>query len=354
MIEIFLALLALLALLWVLGVFYLRGPDLSAFDKAAPAVDASKPAPSAEHAAVVASLGTVSQKLKSTPRRQHLALLRDYIDNVFSLDEAGLQFIPVSASGVKAEWVLAPKVDTSRRLLYIHGGAYTMGSPKSHRRLTSKFSEVANAAVLSIDYRLMPEHPRMAGVEDSRTAYRWLLDNGPDGASAASAVFVAGDSAGGNLTLSLIAWVRDQGLRAPNAAVALSPSTDGSLGSPSLKGNLATDPMLGPLFKSLTKIPRTGLLWGGWIANRVRPCDPVVSPVFGDLSRLPPLLVHASEAEMLLDDSRRYVNKAIAAGSPATLQTWQHMVHVWQIYHPELPEGREAMEEIGKFLRSRS
>ena len=354
MIEIFLALLALLALLWVLGVFYLRGPDLSAFDKAAPPVDASKPAPSAEHAAVVASLGTVSQKLKSTPRRQHLALLRDYIDNVFSLDEAGLQFIPVDAAGVKAEWVLAPKVDTSRRLLYIHGGAYTMGSPKSHRRLTSKFSEVANAAVLSIDYRLMPEHPRMAGVEDSRTAYRWLLDNGPDGASAASAVFVAGDSAGGNLTLSLIAWVRDQGLRAPNAAVALSPSTDGTLGSPSLKGNLSTDPMLGPLFKSLTKIPRTGLLWGGWIANRVRPCDPVVSPVFGDLSRLPPLLVHASEAEMLLDDSRRYVNKAIAAGSPATLQTWQHMVHVWQIYHPELPEARQAMEEIGKFLRSRS
>ncbi|MEI6601339.1 MAG: alpha/beta hydrolase [Comamonadaceae bacterium] len=354
MIEIFLALLALLALLWVLGVFYLRGPDLSAFDKAAPPVDASKPAPSAEHAAVVASLGTVSQKLKSTPRRQHLALLRDYIDNVFSLDEADFQFIPVDAAGVKAEWVLAPNVDTSRRLLYIHGGAYTMGSPKSHRRLTSKFSEVANAAVLSIDYRLMPEHPRMAGVEDSRTAYRWLLDNGPDGASAASAVFVAGDSAGGNLTLSLIAWVRDQGLRAPNAAVALSPSTDGSLGSPSLKGNLATDPMLGPLFKSLTKIPRTGLLWGGWIANRVRPCDPVVSPVFGDLSRLPPLLVHASEAEMLLDDSRRYVNKAIAAGSPVTLQTWQHMVHVWQIYHPELPEGREAMEEIGKFLRSRS
>ena len=354
MIEIFLALLALLALLWVLGVFYLRGPDLSAFDKAAPPVDASKPAPSAEHAAVVASLGTVSQKLKSTPRRQHLALLRDYIDNVFSLDEADFQFIPVSASGVKAEWVLAPNVDTSRRLLYIHGGAYTMGSPKSHRRLTSKFSEVANAAVLSIDYRLMPEHPRMAGVEDSRTAYRWLLDNGPDGASAASAVFVAGDSAGGNLTLSLIAWVRDQGLRAPNAAVALSPSTDGTLGSPSLKGNLSTDPMLGPLFKSLTKIPRTGLLWGGWIANRVRPCDPVVSPVFGDLSRLPPLLVHASEAEMLLDDSRRYVNKAIAAGSPVTLQTWQHMVHVWQIYHPELPEGREAMEEIGKFLRSRS
>jgi len=354
MIEVFSGLMIFLALFWVLGFFYLRGPDLSAFDKSDPPADASKPAPSAEHAAVVASLGTVSQKLKSTPRRQHLALLRDYIDNVFSLDQADLQFIPVSAAGVKAEWVLAPNVDTSRRLLYIHGGAYTMGSPKSHRRLTSKFSEVANAAVLSIDYRLMPEHPRMAGVEDSRTAYRWLLENGPDGVSAPSALFVAGDSAGGNLTLSLIAWIRDQGLRAPDAAVALSPATDGTLGSPSLKGNLATDPMLGPLFKSLTKVPRTALLWGGWMANRVRPSDPVVSPVFGDLSRLPPLLVHASEAEMLLDDSRRYVNKAIAAGSPVTLQTWPHMVHVWQIYHPELPEGREAFEKIGEFLREKS
>ena len=352
MTELFLALLTLLALLLVIDVFYLRGPDLSAFDQADHRMEASEPAPSPEHEAVVASLGTVSQTLKSVPRRQHLALLRNYMDNVFSLDEASFRFIPVDAAGVNAEWVMAPNVDTSRRLLYIHGGAYTMGSPKSHRRLTSKFSQLANAAVLSIDYRLMPEHPRMAGVEDCRTAYRWLLDNGPDGVSAASAMFVAGDSAGGNLTLSLIAWIRDKGLRAPNAAVALSPSTDGSLGSPSLKGNLASDPMLGPLFKSLTKIPRTGLLWGGWMANRVRPCDPVVSPVFGDLSNLPPLLVHASEAEMLLDDSRRYVNKALAAGSPVTLQTWHHMVHVWQIYHPELPEGREAMEEIGKFLRA--
>ena len=354
MIEIFLALLALLVLLWAIGLLYLRGPDLIAFDHPSGQIVNAGQSASQEFKAVVASLDGVAQLLKDTPRRQHLALLRDYIDNVFSLDETGLQFIPVDAAGVTAEWVLAPNVDTSRRLLYIHGGAYTMGSPKSHRRLTSKFSDLANAAVLSIDYRLMPEHPRMAGVEDCRTAYRWLMENGPDGVSAASALFVAGDSAGGNLTLSLIAWIRDQGLRAPNAAVALSPSTDGSLGSPSLKGNLATDPMLGPLFKSLTRIPRTVLLWGGCLVNRVRPCDPVVSPVFGDLSALPPLLIHASEAEMLRDDSRRYANKAIAAGSPVTLQTWNHMVHVWQIYHPELPEGRQAMEEIGKFLRARS
>ena len=354
MIDVFLALLALLVLLWAIGLLYLRGPDLSAFDHSGDQIVKRDQRASQELKTVIASLDGVAKLLKGTPRRQHLGLLRNYIDNVFSIDETGFRFIPVDAAGVKAEWVLAPNVDASRRLLYIHGGAYTMGSPKSHRRLTTRFSEVANAAVLSIDYRLMPEHPRMAGIEDSRAAYRWLLENGPDGLSAANAVFVAGDSAGGNLTLSLIAWIRDQGLRAPNAAVALSPATDGTLGSPSLKTNIATDPMLGPLFKSLTRIPRTALLWGGWIANRVRPCDPVVSPVFGDLSNLPPLLVHASEAEMLLDDSRRYVNKALAAGSPVTLQTWHHMVHVWQIYHPELPEGREAFEEIGKFLRANS
>ena len=276
------------------------------------------------------------------------------MDNAYPDVQAQDRIIAVDIAGMKAEWVLAPNADPQRRLLYIHGGAYIMGSPKSHRRLTAKFSEVANAAVLAIDYRLMPEHPRLAGIEDCRSAYRWILDNGPDGPAPASVVFVAGDSAGGNLTLSLIAWIRDQGLRAPNAAVALSPATDASLGSPSLKGDLETDPMLGPLFKAMARIPRAALLWGGWFQNRMRPSHPVISPVFGDLSSLPPLLVRASEAEMLVDDSRRYVNKAVAAGSPVTLQTWPHMVHVWQLFYPELPEGRDAFEEIAKFLRERS
>ncbi len=246
--------------------------------------------------------------------------------------------------------MLAQNADPDRRLLYLHGGAFTMGSPKSHRRITSKMSEVANAAVLAIDYRLMPEHPRTAGIEDSRTAYRWLLEHGPAGPGAAASVFVAGDSAGGNLTLSLIAWLRDHGPRAPDAAVALSPVTDTTMGSPSLKTNLGTDPMLGPLFGPLTKVPRALLLWFGWLQLRVNPRDPLVSPVYGDLSRLPPVLVHASNAEMLRDDARRYVNRAVAAGSPATLQTWEHMVHVWHIFHPDLPEGRDAFEEIRAFF----
>ena len=354
MTEIVFGALLLIVAVWAIQVFYLLGPNLRVFDAPPGPPGAAGTEPSDEHRAVVASLGGIAATLKGVPRRQHSAVLRQYMDNAFPVVEDGTRFIPVDVAGIPAEWVLAPGVDAGRRLLYLHGGAWTLGSPKSHRRLTSKFSEVANAAVLAIDYRLMPEHPRMAGIEDSRAAWRWMLDHGPEGAAPASAVFVAGDSAGGNLTLSLIAWLRDHGLRAPDAAVALSPATDATLDSPSLKANLVTDPMLGPLFKALAKVPRAVLLWGGWAQNRMRPSHPVISPVFGDLSGLPPVLVHASEAEMLLDDSRRYVNKATAAGSDVTLQTWPHMVHVWQLFYPELPEGRDAFEEIGKFLRERS
>jgi epsilon-lactone hydrolase len=348
--ELALTLLVLWILFWAVARFHLRGPDLSDFDRPTGQRFARAPTPSSEHAAVVASLGRIGTLLKGVPRRRHIAVLRQYMDEVFPADQPGVTLRPVDAGGVRAEWVLAQGVDPDRRLLYIHGGAYVMGSPRSHRRLTTKLSELTGAAVLAIDYRLMPEHRRRAGIEDCRSAYRWLLDHGPQGPAPAAKVWVAGDSAGGNLTLSLIAWVRDAGLRAPDAAVALSPATDATLGSPSLHAHIATDPMLGPLFGRLTRVPRALLLWGAWLQTRINPRDPVVSPVYGDLSRLPPVLVQASEAEMLRDDARRYVNRAAAAGSPARLQTWDHMVHVWQIFHPELAEGREALDEIGRFL----
>jgi acetyl esterase/lipase len=288
--------------------------------------------------------------LQDVPRSEHIRVLRKHMDELFPSSALPVTCTPVDAGGVPAEWVLAPGADGERRVLYIHGGAFTMGSPRSHRRLTAKFAEITGGAVLAIDYRRMPEHRRMAGIEDCRTAYRWLLDHGPEGRSPAVKTWVAGDSAGGNLALSLIAWVPDTGLRSPHAAVVLSPITDSTLSSPSLRSNIATDPMIGPLFGGLAKLPHALLLWVGWYRTRINPCDPVVSPVHGDLSRLPPVLVQASEAEMLRDDARRYVNRAVAAGSPMRLQTWDHMVHAWQIFHPELAEGREALEEVRKFL----
>lgn len=349
----------LLALMAAVLTRYLRGPDLSGFDQPGPGQTAaarqkfsSGPVLNDEHRAAIASLSGVGDILKNTPRRKHLSLLRAYMDDMANDVVLDAQFIPVDAGGVPAEWVLAPGADANRRTLYIHGGAWIMGSPRSHRIITAKFSEITGGAVLAIDYRLMPEHSRMAGIEDCRAGYRWMLDNGPMGKAAASAVYVAGDSAGGNLTLSLIAWVRDQGLRAPDAAVALSPATDATLGSPTLKANLPTDAMLGPLFGRLAAIPRFVLVWAGLFQNRMRPSNPVVSPVFGDLSGLPRLLIHASDSEMLLGDSIRYANKAAAAGSDVTLQTWLHVMHVWHIFNPQLTEARQGFEEIRKFLNA--
>ena len=352
MLEIGWIVLLLIGAAWGVAVFFLRGETLQGLDQPVGERFAGGPAPGPELQAVVASLGGMAGVLKSVPLRERNAVLRKYMDEMFAERRLDARFVPADAGGVPAQWVLAPGADPARRLLYIHGGAFVMGSPQSHRTLTSRLSALTGGAVLAIDYRLMPEQPRAAGIDDCRNAYRWLLGHGPDGAAPAQAVFVAGDSAGGNLTLALLQWVRDQGLRAPDAAVALSPLTDATLASPSLRSNLHTDPMLGPLFGPMARVPRWVLLWVGWLQTRIRPCDPRVSPLRGDLSRLPPTLLQASEVEMLFDDSRRYVTRARAAGSPATLQRWNHMVHVWQIFNPELPEAEQALAEIGKFLEA--
>jgi monoterpene epsilon-lactone hydrolase len=337
---------------WAVAAFRLSGEDLSAFDRPVGESFGRGDASGPELQAVIASLGGIKTLLHGVPLRRRNAVLRKYMDDMFADRRLGVSITPVDQDGVRGEWVLAPGADATRRTLYIHGGAFVMGSPRSHRTLTARFSELTGGAVLAVDYRLMPEHRRRAGIEDCRRAYRWLLDHGPQGAGAASAVFVAGDSAGGNLTLSLLAWIRDQALRAPDAAVALSPLTDSTMAGPSMRTNLKTDAMLGPLFGHMARIPHALLLWFGWLQNRINPSDPVVSPLRGDLSRLPPVLIQASESEMLVDDARRYVNRARAAGSPASLQTWRHMVHVWQIFNPELPEAREALDRIGQFLEA--
>jgi monoterpene epsilon-lactone hydrolase len=350
--EVTLVIVVVVGGLWAVAVFHLRGADLSAFDRPVGERFSRGDVPGAEIQAVIASLGGIRDVLKGVPMRQRNAVLRKYMDEIFADRVLDVTITPVDCGGVPGEWVLAPGADPARRTLYIHGGAFLMGSPRSHRTLTSRFSDLTGGAVLAIDYRLMPEHPRRAGIEDCRSAYRWLLANGLDGAAPAQAVFVAGDSAGGNLTLSLIAWARDAGLRAPDAVAALSPLTDATLASPSMRANVHSDAMLGPLFGKLARVPRWVMLWVGWLQTRINPSDPVISPLRGDLSRLPPVLLQASEVEMLFDDSRRYVNRAQAAGSPVRLQRWNHMVHVWQIFNPELTEAREALAEIGKFLNA--
>lgn len=353
---IFAALVLLVAALWLAGVWIRRGEDLAVYDRAPDAGAAERfPAPggpSAEHQSVVREFLDMEKRVKGMSRKQLLLFARQYMEDMPKAKQFESSFTPLVIDGLPAEWVMAPGVDTSRRVLYLHGGGFIAGSPNSHRSATSRFSEVANAAVLAVDYRLMPEHGRLDGIEDCRSAYRWILENGPDGQSGPSSLFMGGDSAGGNLALMLAAWIRDENLRAPDAIVALSPLTDSTYSSPSIRNNLGTDYMLAPMFGRLLKIPSWILSWIFLLENRCRQANPLVSPVFGDLSGLPPVLVQVSESEMLLDDARRYVNKARRAGSPARLQSWPGLLHVWQLFYPEVPEAREAWLQIGEFLRS--
>jgi len=150
--------------------------------------------------------------------------------------------------------------------------------------------------------------------------------------------------------LSLVAWIRDIGWRAPEAVLALSPLTDLTFSGASIRSNEATDVMLKPIMRALNKLPQFIKSWWVVWVHRMRPGNPVASPLLGDLAGLPPTLVQASEAEMLLDDARRYAYKAVASGSPVKLQTWADVVHVWQIFDPQLPQANEAWLEIGQFF----
>ena len=207
-------------------------------------------------------------------------------------------------------------------------------------------------AVLAIDYRLMPEHPRAASIADSQTAYRWIIENGPDGPSPAEVLLVSGDSAGGNLTLMVSSWARDVGLRPADGIIALSPATDSTFESPTLQANLDTDHMLGPVMgKPLARTPRWIMLWATLLSSRMHPANQLLSPLQGDLSNLPPTLLHVSSAEMLAGDSIRYFNKAQAHGSPVAIGVWPFMLHVWHVFVQHMPESSEAFDHIEAFLR---
>ena len=173
---------------------------------------------------------------------------------------------------------MAPGADSRRRVLYIHGGAWLLAALAVTGRLPTVFPGLPMLPFFAVDYRLMPEHRFMDGIRDCRQAYAWLLNHGPDGEAPVDFMVVAGDSAGGSHTLSLLAWIRDNGLRQADAAVALSPSTDLTLTALSNRENIRTDPLLGPVFGGLSKIPLPVLWWGTLAAFRISPTNPVASP----------------------------------------------------------------------------
>ncbi|MFT5064001.1 MAG: monoterpene epsilon-lactone hydrolase [Gammaproteobacteria bacterium] len=280
------------------------------------------------------------------------------LDSRKRLDERGSsakinsRIVEAIDPAVPGEWVIAPGADPDKRMLYIHGGAFRMGSPRSHRAITSKMSEILGGAVFAVEYRLTPENSRLACLTDVRNAYVWLISNGPEGKLPANQLYVAGDSAGANLTLGLLPWIRLWGYRKPTAAVAISPSTDSTLQSPSIQANLKTDAMLKGLFGIVNKVPKPVFKLIGVVMNRTISLDPRLSPINYSLHDLPPTLVHASTAECLEDDARRWVNKAKAAGSPARIQLWANMIHVWHAFISlDMPESIDAFNEIEKFFK---
>ena len=251
----------------------------------------------------------------------------------------GWQVRPVDGAVLKGEWIEPAGPTQSRCILYFHGGAYIAFTAKSYRAITSRLAVWSGTRLFALDYRLAPEHPFPAALDDAVAAYRALIAAG----TPAGGIVVAGDSAGGGLALALLVALRDAGDALPAAAVLMSPWTDLAATGQSLIDNNERD----------------ALFFGSWIAPTARhylgdtpATDPLASPVYADLTGLPPLLVQVSDTEVLLDDSRRVVENARRAGVQATLRVWPGLPHVWQFFATLLPEGRAALREAADFVRS--
>ncbi len=246
----------------------------------------------------------------------------------------------VSAGGVPCEWSSAPGANPGVNVLYVHGGGYVIGSIATHRGLVARISAASGARALSVDYRLAPEHPFPAAVEDAVTAYRWLLANG----GSAARTVIAGDSAGGGLTVATLLALRDSGDPLPAAGVCLSPWVDLEGTGGSMTSKASVDPI----------VQRDGLR--GMAAQYLAGADPktpLAAPLHADLTGLPPLLIQVGTSETLLDDAVRISEKAQAAGVDVTLEPWEEMIHVWQLF-PMLPEAHQAVERIGQFIKERT
>ena len=265
-----------------------------------------------------------------------------------NLDEGGARFKvpddvtlePVDVDGVPGEFLIAPGASADKVVLYLHGGGYAIGSIKSHRYLMQNISRHSGAKTLGIDYRLAPENPFPAALEDATKAYRWLLAQGykPEN------IAIGGDSAGGGLTLATLINLRDQGDPLPAAGVLISPWADLSGEADSVTSRAASDPMIKP----------DGLYsLGGQYLNGADPKTLLASPMFAGMNGLPPLCIHVGGREILYDDAITVAKKARHVGVEVELLDEPELFHVWHAFAPMLEEGQEAVEKIGAFLKKK-
>jgi len=307
---------------------------------------ASARTPGVSHHRLVASVQ--ARLIDRLIRRLHLfgedgadiGVLRERIERFAGAGppRKGVAIRPVVAGGVPAERVIPRDAPRDRCLLYLHGGAWCMGSPRTHRGLVADLARGARVRALSVDYRLAPEHPYPAGLDDCVAAYGWLLERRVD----PSRIVVAGDSAGGNLALALLLRLRDAGIPLPAGAVLLSAATDLALTGDSHMTRKAVDPYFANVGPNALIEEYVGV-------HDVR--EPYISPLYADLRGLPPLLIHVGDHEVLLDDSVRLGERAVAAGVDARTVVWPGMMHVFQMFAPFLPEARRANREIAEFVR---
>lgn len=252
----------------------------------------------------------------------------------------GVRFEAVTANGIPAAWLIPTNTKSDRALLYLHGGAFVIGSIQSHWKMVARIARAAGCRALIIDYRLAPEHEFPAAVEDAVSAYRWLLARGYQ----PERIVIAGDSAGGCITGSTLVSLRDAGGPLPAAAMMLSPGTDLAFTGKSMKTNAKDDPLI--------KAP-----WGrkclDMYLGSTNPKDPIASPLYADLKGLPPILIQVGTREVLLDDSRRFAERATEDGVAVQLDIWEGMFHVWQSFSPFMPESSAAIERLGSYCRDK-
>jgi len=244
----------------------------------------------------------------------------------------------VSADGVDGEWIASSGAQQDKAILYFHGGGFRLGSVSSHRDLIARIADASSCRVLAINYRLAPQHRFPAPVEDAIAAYGWMLDQGIKPKNIA----FAGDSAGGNLVLAGMLSLRERRLPLPVAGALMSPWTDLAATGASYVSRADADPIhQRPMILALAK---------NYLGEDGDPCHPLASPLYADLTGLPPLLIQVGDRETVLDDSTMFADKARAAGVDVELQIWDGMIHVFQMFASELAEARQAIDSVAAFL----
>ena len=249
----------------------------------------------------------------------------------------GTSIITDRINGIPVEWINPSQADTRTIILYLHGGGWTLGWKNNHRMMVAHICQSASSRALAVDYRLAPENPFPAALEDCLAAYRWLINNG----TLSQQIVIAGDSAGANLVLATMLSLRDSGDPLPAAAVCISPMIDLSCSGETFFTN--KDSLLTPKF---------ALKMAEYYCNGQDPRSPLISPLYGNLEGLPPLLIHVGADEILLSDATRLKENASSAGVDVNLVVWPHMWHVWHTFVPFLPEANQAVKQIGEFIHN--